>query len=323
MIRILIKSTFICVLFAFNCSSPLLNKNNIKTNTSLRGCLQYYAFANQGYCFYKSGDIDSAAIYYSKAFEVRKEGCNVTPKRNDQFIFAKCHLKKGNETQAKYYLEEAIKRGGLTKEQILEDSILNLFNQSNYAEDIITSHDSLKAIWEKKLNKSLRDEVKLMAEKDQLYRDTKEYAPVDSLKKWQKEIDFYNEKRLSEIIKNYGFPGYNQIGSTSANIILLHTTKEFRDSIFTILYEDIDKGFINPSVVGGMIDQMMFLTDKQQRYGSLFKRNSLGYREYLDFEFDNIDSINVKRKSLGITSLECHSMEYEIELPYFFGKFNH
>ncbi|MEQ5791349.1 hypothetical protein J4E06_09835 [Muricauda sp. NFXS6] len=289
---------------------------SINQEKTQNGCLEYYEIANKAYCSYLSKDFDSSIKFYLDAFEVRPQGCNPTPHRNDQYLLAKAFFQKKKYLEGLDFLEDAITNGGLKWEIIAEDSIIK--NLPDNYKITKTRFNNLFSIWENKVDQKLKKEVNKMITDDQFYRKKAKFffeSEIDSIKELQKKLDSINAIKLKKIILTQGFPSFSKMGHDKAAGILLHTSRNFRQIIFPYLLKEIDKGNISPAYVGQMLDQELYLRINRQSMGFFLQFDENYNKDYVAFETNDIDSINIKRNRIGAVSLECYSKETGANLP--------
>lgn len=281
--------------------------------------ITYHYYANNSNCFLMNEQYDSAIFYFDLAFSIEQNGYS-NEDRNDFYNAAKCYNYIGDTVNTYKFLRKSIQTGKILKD-IEMDTFFNLTKQSHLWKILTKDYDSLRNEFLTKLDTLLRDEIDLMAANDQKYRIIflNTGGNEDSLKKMQKQIDAFNEERLAFIIDSIGFPGYKKIGTDRADILILHTSKQFREKYFPILVHEIGKGNINPQVVAGMIDQMMFFSDNKQLYGTVLKTDPVLGLELVPFKYSDLIKIDSLRRGIGLTKLSCFMQEYRVNLPYFFN----
>lgn len=299
-----------------NCDKSESNKEN------KNGCFEFYTYANEGYCSYLKKDYISSIENYKKAFQLRIQGCNVSDYRNDHYLYAKALIHLGDYEEGKKFLHYSIQYGGITWEEIIQDTILYTRN-SNGQFISKQEFDALKVKRNSKLNLRLGKVIDSMVYKDQYYRLMVKEIPeskVDSIKNLQLIADKKNEAKLRSIIKKYGYPGYNKIGSDKLALLLMHTTPDYRQELLPKLMEGVDSGSVNPDIIGMMTDQYLVLNKGgSQKYGYFFQNNEVYEKYFMPFENSNLDSINKYRKEIGAISLECSAVKNNAKLPYMFG----
>ncbi len=288
------------------------------SGTKERGCFEFYSLANPGYCSFLSKDFESSIYYYSKAFELRSEGCNASDYRNDHYFFTKALIKKGRYSEARETLQSSILYGELDWKNIIKDSILNI-KHANKAIISKSEFDSIKSIRNSQMNLGLRKVIDSMVSKDRYYRlmanDVLE-SKIDSIKELQLKIDAENERRFISIFKEYGFPGMSKIGTDDADILLMHMSLPNRKKLFPELLKEVDKGAINPDILGMMIDQeLVFVGGGYQKYGYFIDRDEMYVNHFTTFKVNNLDSINKYRKEIGAISLECAAIKNNVKMP--------
>ncbi|GAA4273191.1 hypothetical protein U6A24_23140 [Aquimarina gracilis] len=283
-----------------------------------KGCFEFYRYANEGYCSFLSGDYKQSIIQYEKAFDIKPEGCNVTDYRNDHYLMAKSLIQLKKYDRSKKYLENAIFFGGLEWNEMIKDSLSELVVKTN----IITKskYKELRTNRESKIDQELYTIIDSIAYYDQYYRLMAKNLPeskIDSIRKLQKIIDFKNEKKIKHLIDSMGYyPGFNKIGTDKIDLVMMHTSEKFRKQIFSTLLKEVDKGNVNPDIIGMMVDQQNVLNGKRlQKYGYFFEFNEINHKYFMPFENSNIDSINRYRIEIGAISIECAAIKNNAKLP--------
>ncbi len=288
------------------------------SETKERGCFEFYSLANLGYCSFLSNDFESSIHYYSKAFELRSEGCNASDYRNDHYFFTKALIKKGRYSEARETLQSSILYGELDWKNIIKDSILNI-KHANKAIISKSEFDSIKSIRNSQMNLGLRKVIDSMVSKDRYYRlmaNNILESKIDSIKELQLKIDAENERMFISIFKKYGFPGMSKIGTDDADILLMHMSLPNRKKLFPELLKEVDRGAINPDILGMMIDQeLVFEGGGYQKYGYFIDRDEMYVNHFTPFKVNNLDSINKYRKEIGAISLECAAIKNNVKMP--------
>lgn len=133
--------------------------------------------------------------------------------------------------------------------------------------------------------------------KDQLHRGS------NSLQ--EKELDEQNQRMVFSIIKKCGFPKPPLIDNSGLETIFLviqHGSKEMRSKYIPYFIELSSKGEFSKSLLALMQDRLLMDYGKKQKYGSQVIRSANGKWEL--YPVDNIDSVYIRRKDVGLNSLE-------------------
>ncbi len=138
---------------------------------------------------------------------------------------------------------------------------------------------------------------------------TKDYTlsriQSDSIVRLQNINDSINRKRVLEIFKQYGWPGYNLVGGEATgvtNAILLHLPSYLMLELYPQLKKEVKKGNIHPSAVATMYDKYLQGIAKPQLYGMF--RNNDGSPP----KIKSIKTTNRARKKLGMPPLEKYQI---------------
>jgi hypothetical protein len=159
--------------------------------------------------------------------------------------------------------------------------------------------------------KDLRAELEKMMEDDQKFRTrmtevAQKYGQnskeMEALWKEQSELDNRLLKRLEEIIKQYGWPGRNQVGaeaSLAAFLIIQHADYEYQKKYFPLIDEAKKKGEIEPRHVALLEDRILMREGKKQIYGSQLKRNDQTGKYEL-WPVEDEENLDKRRAAVGL-----------------------
>lgn len=242
------------------------------------------------------------------------------------FVFAKnCYTATqtaivANQYDKAFLFIERCFLQGLKIDIVDDDSILVQLKSHQQWKCTVLKYDSLREIYEKKINWDLRNCINELYDLDQKWRDKHELNPGNNIwrpsiwKKWKNVTkDIVENKLLPMIIEN-GFPGEQLIGvdekwmhhkktkdSKGSNFtftILIHYYSTPRKSnINTLLMEEIKKGNISPEHYASIIDF-------QAKWGKGKYYDGLYYNQWHKTNDTSLFSvINTNRQNIGLESL--------------------
>jgi len=153
-------------------------------------------------------------------------------------------------------------------------------------------------------NQTLANELKRMAEVHYItgYIPQGKYKEFSQLQ-WESFKDSVvrtHQERLDEILKTYGFPGYDLVGEEGfANFwLMVHDSDhdpEFQQDVLQKMKIEVDKGNAAASAYGMLVDRVNVNTGRPQIYGT-----------QVIYPMNLADSANVneRRKSIGLPPIE-------------------
>jgi hypothetical protein len=156
-----------------------------------------------------------------------------------------------------------------------------------------------------KLNEPLRAELLRMAEEDQAARNSGDPSAGDPQYEMRLgKIDERNEKRMREIISQFGWPGRSLVledGAGAAWLLVQHGSLPFEKECLPLLEASVKKGEAKAQDFAALIDRVLVKDGKKQLYGTQPKFSEDGGMVPLPIE----DAANVdkRRKAIGLGTL--------------------
>ncbi|MEQ8909615.1 MAG: hypothetical protein RIC95_10515 [Vicingaceae bacterium] len=213
-------------------------------------------------------DYEEASLIIQRAFQL-EEGLS-----KDHYLLAIC-LSKVNPYQHQGEIESHLK-------QAAEKGSINRWLK--YAPLDYQINDSLLASlqansknWSKS-TQAIQDTVDYFIAKDQQFRKVlvdsiKPYYQEDSeeLKAYWKKIsrnDSLLQLEFLAYIKENGYPGTKQSGSSRVGIILLHLRPSLLESYQSVLMEEIKAGNLDPYYYASMMDRIACIKNKEAFYAA-------------------------------------------------------
>jgi hypothetical protein len=161
-------------------------------------------------------------------------------------------------------------------------------------------------------NQALADELKKMAEVDQIaaYIPQGKYKEL-SQAQWESFKDSVfrtHQKRLDEIFKKYGFPGYDLVGKEGSGnfwLMVQHSDHdpEFQQHVLEKMKIEVDKDNAEASTYGLLVDRVNLNTGQPQIYGTQVTYNTEICQAYPKNLADSAN-VNERRKSIGLPPIE-------------------
>lgn len=129
-----------------------------------------------------------------------------------------------------------------------------------------------------------------------------------------KAIHDRNAENLREIIREFGWPTKTIVGeaaSEAAWLILQHAIShpDLLRSSLELLKVASDKQEINPQNYACLYDRICLFEGKPQLYGTQFIFDENG--EYIPWEIEDRESVNMRRSKMGFPSLEETWLEHK------------
>lgn len=163
-----------------------------------------------------------------------------------------------------------------------------------------------------KFNQGLADELKKMAEVDQIAA----YIPQGEYKKMSNEewdsfkdsVFIAHQKRLKQIFGNYGFVGFDLAGKEGSKnfwLMVQHSdhNPNFQKEVLEKMKIEVDKGNASPSSYGLLVDRVNLNLGKKQIYGTQVTYNMETGQAYPKPLEDSLN-VNQRRSSIGLESIE-------------------
>ncbi|MGV6828439.1 MAG: DUF6624 domain-containing protein [Flavobacteriales bacterium] len=183
------------------------------------------------------------------------------------------------------------------------------------------------------LNQDLADELKKMAEVDQIAA----YIPQGEYEKMSKEewnsfkdsVFITHQKRLKQIFDKYGFVGFDLAGEEGSRnfwLMVQHSdhNPNFQKEVLEKMKIEVDKGNAIPSNYGLLVDRVNLNTGRKQIYGTQVTYNTETGQAYPKPLEDSL-KVNERRKLIGLKPIEEYlngmtEMHYEMNKENYLKK---
>lgn len=264
----------------------------------------YYQFVYEANYNYEIGND-------SLAYNLLKKAESNCPLLNQSGIYeidilAKLSVKFNRPNDALDYIEMLLKKFGYKFSRFENDSIFKSLSTKSKWKKLKKNAEKIHKEYLKTVNFSLRNEIKLITDKDQevRLRGIIDWKEVDS-------VDRIHEERLKLIIKEFGYPDENIIGNNNLvendeipphiDALIMHIRDiDYWKPIFLDL---IRRGKAPANIYGCLVDSI-------QRQGSSFI-----YGIYVDVKPEKImdfDKIDERRIAVGLSTWDLQQKMYEI-----------
>ena len=173
-----------------------------------------------------------------------------------------------------------------------------------------------------KKNAALTKQIDSMFKTDQFWRIefTKKYRKRKSAysdeiiqSKWT-ETDHINEVKAKAIIKKYGYPGYDLVGSSSDSFwaIVQHCDDDvpFQERVLALMKQQIAKNNASKEKYAYLTDRILVNKDQKQIYGTQLSRdNKTG--KYSAFPLKDPKEVDKLRQEVGLEPLAIYIKNFQ------------
>jgi hypothetical protein len=260
---------------------------------SLVFCLQAFPLSAQldtTYCacrwqadsLFSKGEFLKAAEWYSRSRQSELAG------RREDFKLAICYANAGKKEAALEAMRKAVYEGlfYLSLPDLKADTNLQAMRKWPEWPMLEKGIAQNMEYYVFGSNKALRQELIAMRLADQLHRSDFKIRDslrlvgrknaADSLDQVQMETDSRNEKRMKQILREYGWPGFSLVGYEGDNaawIICQHADKDipFQERSLKYLKEAVLVHNTQAANYAYLLDRILVRTNRQQVYGTQFQ----------------------------------------------------
>lgn len=252
---------------------------------------------------------------YEQAFAIRP------PDQLNAYKAAGVYALDSNLTKAFYYLQSALDSGWVDAGWINKDPYFNTLRNGKPLRWIafINTASSCERRFERTISlPKIRKAANEMALNDQQLRYEKIQAKTKEERKAIderiSEADAENLTRFKIIIRNYGFPGTDQIGKDGQNnlwLIIQHADHDilYQQEVLNEIEKKMPTGKIQPDCYAFLYDRVQCNLNYKQVYGTQviwgMNGTASGFRPII-----REDSVNIRRKTIGLLPLNVYSLTY-------------
>jgi hypothetical protein len=233
-----------------------------------------------------------------------------------------CYALGGARPLAYEYIHKAIRHGWRDVAWLKQDSdFVSLRNEKEW-QQLLTGLQTLVDEEEKRMNKPYRDELLLMEEDDQKYRQMMDSVrakygwnsqEMKSLSGIILETDSTNLLRLERLVMKYSWPTRVSVGSRAcmaAFLIIQHSPLPVQERYFPVIEAATKQGDIEPSAFALLVDRIRMRKGEKQLYGSQIVQNGKG--EYEIYPIEDEINVDARRRDMGLGPLEEYVKRWNI-----------
>lgn len=229
-----------------------------------------------------------------------------------------------NAEKAISYLNKAAEKGWHNRKWMEQDKDLRALHGTPGWNEVIAIVQKNLDVYEKDLDKPLKEQLEAIYVKDQtlrlLYQDAEEKfgRESDEMKYfWElvSEQDHQNEAEVIKILDERGWPGKTLVGG-KANmavwLVIQHAPLEIQEKYLPLLRESAKKGESQGSHLALLEDRILMRNGKKQIYGSQVITNP----ETGAYELHPIEdpaNVNKRRAEVGLGPIEAYVRRWGIE----------
>jgi len=258
---------------------------------------------------------EESIIYYEKAFKKKKY-----PPLNDIIETAILAAEQGHDKLSYQLFRKAILNGLPYPE--LEKLITIAQNlDKRYKSRLLKDFKYLNKKYYAKLNLELVLKLTLIDGYDQGIRNLyfKDSSCKEIYFKAQNTMDTTNLSIIVDIIKKYGWPTFEMVGTKTnvVDLILWHNRNTYDTTanwkfLKDIINRQIKLGKLPPDWSASYDDYVFYKKNKQQLYGTTLYYSN-GKKSYLPiYDIKNVDK---RRREIGLEDLRTNALKRNVQLP--------
>ncbi|MGN8072446.1 DUF6624 domain-containing protein [Mucilaginibacter sp. SG564] len=173
-----------------------------------------------------------------------------------------------------------------------------------------------------KQNVALTTQIDSMFKTDQFWRIefTKKYRKEKSAysdetiqSKWT-EADRINELKAKAIIKKYGYPGYDMVGSSSDSFwaVIQHCDDDipFQEQVLALMKRQMVKNNASKEKYAYLTDRILVNKNQKQIYGTQLSRNTKTGK-YSPFRLKDPKGVDKLRQEVGLEPLAVYIKNFQ------------
>jgi len=117
-----------------------------------------------------------------------------------------------------------------------------------------------------------------------------------------------NQNRVSEILKEVGYPGFDKVGKAGESnfwVIVQHSdfNPEFQEKVLELMKEEVKKGNANASQIALLTDRIKINRNQKQVYGTQVSYNFIT-GEAFPLPTEDLENVNARRIEMGLEPIE-------------------
>lgn len=274
---------------------------------------EYQSWIKKAKAAYDAKEYQTSAEAYSKAFiSLKNRGL-----QEDRYDAARAWAKLGNADSAFFQLIRILERMYFADyENLIKEKAFESLHQDARWQPLVAQ---VKINYEKENNyaeKALKKYLDSLKNEDQKWRvlmvktqngETNEI----SLKEVNKKVVFTDSIiyfELKAIVKKYGFPNFDLVGTDGSHsfwLLMQHQDQypDFQEEVLALMKTEMENGKASMTNYAYLLDRVRINTGKQQVYGTQMRLNN----EQTSYEPNNLEdptNVNERRKSVGLGTIE-------------------
>ena len=123
-------------------------------------------------------------------------------------------------------------------------------------------------------------------------------------------LDSKNQKRIEEIINQYGYPSKKLVGKKAGKTafhVIQHADQKTQEKYLPVCEKAVKNGDLEMKYLAVMIDQIMVGQKKPQIYGTQSAINPVTYEKYIVEPIVDVKNINKRSASIGLSTIEDYA----------------
>lgn len=158
----------------------------------------------------------------------------------------------------------------------------------------------------------------MLVEKGELFNTKNDYHPT------MKSVHEKNNKRIKEIIREYGWPGYSLVGKDGCHaawLIVQHAIlePELQKNALALLKHAANSNEADMKMVAFLEDRLLMIEGKPQIYGTQYIVDKTTNR-LVPYKIADAENVNARRAKIGMELLEEKTQELNAERLNNFNK---
>ena len=272
----------------------------------------------KGDTYYQQKDFLNSANQYEEAFKLQEGSAS-------QYYNAACSWAlAGEQEMALGNLTKAIEKGWMDIKWMNKDSDLESLHETDtwkaLNEALQAKIDKIEASY----NKPLKEELESIYVKDQMLRQMLDCAE-EKFGRDSEEMKYYwgliskedeaNEKRVLEIIDEYGWPGKSLVGgkaNAAVWLVVQHAPLETQVKYLPLLQESVKNGESRGSNLALLEDRILMRQGKKQIYGSQIRTDPETGEAYV-YPIEDPENVNKRRAEVGLGTIEEYAKRFGID----------
>lgn len=238
---------------------------------------------------------------------------------NSSYQQAQAAAQKQDYKAALRFLEQAVKQGFFSAEDLQNDDDLSSLNQQPEWNKLLAQARTKQQRHEARFNQHLVTLLRKIRQQDQQYRvegrrAERQFGPdspqARAASAKEAKMDAQLIRQVDSLIAQHGYPGKSLVGEylkTTAFLVIQHSPDE---KYLSLLTATADKGELPWSSLALLIDRLKTEKSEKQVYGSQSHIWPDGRKQLYPIEDEH--NVNIRRAKIGMEPLEQYLQRYDI-----------